>query len=413
MPVDDTLSRAMNMKHAVLMVLLIALCPGCQSPQAQRAGPWLTKPTNAVRFATFNAALSRDTPDGLALAIARGNDDKLRSIAEIIQRVRPDVLLINEFDFDPTGETARAFQRSYLAVSQAGAMTLEYPHVYAPRVNTGEPTGLDLNNDGKTQGPADAHGWGNYPGHYGMLVLSRYPLDLSNARALRLIKWADLPDHVMPADHYSDEAHRTLRLSSKTHADVPVQLPGNKTVHLLISHPTPPVFDGPEDRNGRRNHDEITLWGRYLDGVALTDDAGVTAALEADAAVVVLGDLNADPHDGDSFGEALPRLLAHPRLAGDVKPSSEGARQASTTQGQINAQHDGPAELDTADFPDAPPRGPGNLRVDYVLPPAARTGWRVLDAGVFWPAEGQPGAEAARVSDHRLVWVDLAPPGAQ
>ncbi len=403
MPVDDTLSRAMNMKHAVLMVLLIALCPGCQSPQAQRAGPWLTKPTNAVRFATFNAALSRDTPDGLALAIARGNDDKLRSIAEIIQRVRPDVLLINEFDFDPTGETARAFQRSYLAVSQAGAMTLEYPHVYAPRVNTGEPTGLDLNNDGKTQGPADAHGWGNYPGHYGMLVLSRYPLDLSNARALRLIKWADLPDHVMPADHYSDEAHRTLRLSSKTHADVPVQLPGNKTVHLLISHPTPPVFDGPEDRNGRRNHDEIALWTHYLDGSdTLRDDAG-QPLLGVAAPFVLMGDFNADPFDGDSYQHAISALLAHPRIQPSPTPSSRGAVEAAEQQAGINRTHQGDPAFDTADFPESR-NAPGNLRVDYVLPSDDFT---IVGNGVFWPESTDPLARLIDASDHRLVWVDV------
>jgi len=34
---------------------------------------------------------------------------------------------------------------------------------------------------------------------------------------------------------------------------------GGQVIHILASHPTPPVFDGVEDRNGRRNHDEIRL----------------------------------------------------------------------------------------------------------------------------------------------------------
>ena len=90
-----------------------------------------------------------------------------------------------------------------------------------------------------------------------------------------------------------------LRLSSKTHADVGVAVPtvdgGFREVRVLISHPTPPVFDGPEDRNGRRNRDEIRFWSIHLDR---PEAAGVPA--------VLLGDLNADPFDGDAFvGDAF------------------------------------------------------------------------------------------------------------
>ena len=42
---------------------------------------------------------------------------------------------------------------------------------------------------------------------------------------------------------------------SQAVAIVTIQIDG-KTVHFLTSHPTPPVFDGPEDRNGTRNGDE-------------------------------------------------------------------------------------------------------------------------------------------------------------
>ena len=45
---------------------------------------------------------------------------------------------------------------------------------------------------------------------------------------------------------------------------------------LLVAHPTPPVFDGPEDRNGRRNFDEIPLLGDYVTGRSgyIYDDDG-------------------------------------------------------------------------------------------------------------------------------------------
>ncbi|MCP1168405.1 hypothetical protein NHG85_07675, partial [Limimaricola sp. ASW11-118] len=54
---------------------------------------------------------------------------------------------------------------------------------------------------------------------------------------------------------------------------------------------------------------------------------------------------------------------------------------------------------------DAPPEGPGNLRVDYVLP--SRAGLTVTGAGVVWPEGGDLAEAAARASAHRLVWVDL------
>ena len=94
-----------------------------------------------------------------------------------------------------------------------------------------------------------------------------------------------------------------FRLSSKSHWDVPVEV-GGRTVHVLASHPTPPTFDGAEDRNGRRNHDEIRFWADYVRPGAgsgyIYDDAGGTGGLKPGSSFVILGDQNADPLDGDS-----------------------------------------------------------------------------------------------------------------
>ncbi|MDQ3106173.1 MAG: GAF domain-containing protein, partial [Actinomycetota bacterium] len=59
-----------------------------------------------------------------------------------------------------------------------------------------------------------------------------------------------------PGRRYSQAERDVLRLSSKSHWDVTLNI-GGTLVHALVSHPTPPVFDGTEDRNGKRNHDEI------------------------------------------------------------------------------------------------------------------------------------------------------------
>jgi len=54
-----------------------------------------------VRFATFNASLNRFNAGDLANELSTPGSPQPDTVAEIIQRVRPDVLLINEFDFDP------------------------------------------------------------------------------------------------------------------------------------------------------------------------------------------------------------------------------------------------------------------------------------------------------------------------
>jgi hypothetical protein len=180
---------------------------------------------------------------------------------------------------------------------------------------------------------------------------------------------------------------------------VPVELPGGGRLHLLAANPTPPLFDGAERFNARRNHDEIRLWSAYLSGVAIEDDAGRVAG-PPEASLVVLGNLNADPHDGAGLREGIAALLAHPRLQ-DPRPASVGSAAAAT------ADQRGDPSLDTADWREDD--GPGNLRVDYVLPSAEL---EVTGAGVFWPAPGEPLAKAAAsASDHRLVWVDIRLPG--
>lgn len=404
------------------LIGLVFFGAGCATAPVQPREPRMSE--GVLRIAVFNTALSREEPGALAEAagvkgaFVPGSewslDPKIAAIAEVIARVDPTVLVLLEVDRDAAERLAENLGR-HLPAGEWDIDAASYPQCWAPEVNTGEPSGVDLNRDGDVGGPGDAYGWGNFPGHYGFVVLVRQDasIDVENVRTFRKLRWVDFPGHVMPVDWYGDAAEH-VRLSSKTHADVPIEI-GCSRLHLLISHPTPPVFDGPEDRNGRRNHDEVEFWVKYLNGVPFTDDAGVKAALPAGAAAVVLGDLNADPHDGDSFGHAIHRLIAHPRLNGAelTTPASEGAIAAAEAQGGINADHAGPAAFDTADFPDAPPRGPGNLRVDYVLPPAVEpgaVGWHLRDAGVFWPKPGEPGAEAAEASDHRLVWVDLGVP---
>ena len=369
-----------------------------------------------VRFATFNASLNRNAEGQLIADLSSPGNAQAATVAEIIQRARPDVLLINEFDFDAGGVAARLFQDNYLSVPQDGARPIHFFHRFVAPSNTGIPSGFDLNNDGNIGGPDDAFGFGFFPGQFGMAVYSRYPIATDDIRTFQHFLWRDMPGALLPddpstpapADWYSPEELEVFRLSSKSHWDVPVRI-GNAVVHLLASHPTPPVFDGPEDRNGRRNHDEIRFWADYLDPSTsgyIYDDDGVSGGLDPGSSFVIAGDLNSDPFDGDSIPGSAQLVLDHPRVNTSMTPSSAGAVEQAELQGGANDSHIGNPAFDTADFSDS---APGNLRADYVLP---STDLQMTAANVFWPRSTHPlfplvGTFPFPSSDHRLVMVDV------
>lgn len=402
---------------ALLSAGLLALLTlaGCRagSSLATAPSPDPVTPAMPLRFATFNTSLYDEEHGGLIARLDTGDEDA-RKIAAILQHQRPDVVLLNEFDYDAAGRAADLFQRRYLEVGQFGEAPIHYPYRYLAEVNTGVPSGLDLDGDGKVGGVGRYHGndtwgYGLHPGQYGMLVLSKFPIDTAAARSFRLLRWSTMPGALQPVmpdtgrPFYAPEVWSQLRLSSKSHWDLPIDTPLGR-IHLLAAHPTPPVFDGPERRNAARNHDEIRLWAEYVspgDKPWLCDDAGRCGGLAPDARFVIVGDYNADPADGASLPGAIHQLLEHPRVLRMATPRSEGA-VASAGVHEVNTRHKSSAAHDTAQFG----ARNGNFRVDYVLP---SVGLPLQASGVFWPAPGEPGTEWLDATDHRMVWVDLAP----
>ncbi|MDO5612026.1 MAG: endonuclease/exonuclease/phosphatase family protein [Paracoccus sp. (in: a-proteobacteria)] len=370
-----------------------------------------------VRFATYNASLNRASEGELRRDMESGSHAQIAAVSEVIQRIAPDILLINEFDYDPGVETL--FAQNYLArpqnVSGMGPTAgISYDYSFVAPSNTGIATGFDLDKDGSIGGGNDAFGFGLFPGQYGMAVSSRHEILTDRIRTFQTFRWADMPGARLPVNpdgspFYTAEEQDILRLSSKSHWDVPIRI-GDSVVHFLVSHPTPPSFDGPEDRNGLRNADEIRFWADYISGADyIYDDAGVRGGLASGALFVIAGDQNADPHDGDSVDSAINQLLFHPLIDAAMPPRSEGGAEAAALQGGANLTHSGDPAEDTADFADT---APGNLRVDYVLP---SHGLAVQEAGVFWPPRADPlsvltGEYPFPTSDHRPVWIDVAMP---
>ena len=383
-----------------------------------------------LRVATYNIEDVR-TSD-----VRDPEQPRLKAAAALIQRVRPDILLVNEITYDQpgapdvgAGEVAglngQRFADHFLAIAQApGLEPIRYRAFSAP-TNTGLASSLDLDRSGEavtaypsppppgSDGSAgrqtdagrayggDSWGFGTFPGQYGMTLLVREGLEVveDSVRTFRLLPWRAMPDALLPVvpgndpetgePWYAGEAGAQFRLSSKSHWDVPVRLPNGAILHVLASHPTPPAFDGEEGRNRRRNHDEIRFWADYLDGAAyIRDDSSRAVGLSEDAPFVIVGDLNADPDEGASLGDPIGTFLFdHPRVNGRFVPTADSAGQAAYP----NLDPD-----DTAQW---------GLRVDYVLP---STDVRVLDGQVERPLPGD--TAGVEPSDHFLVWLDLAVP---
>ena len=304
--------------------------------------------------------------------MGRGADPQVEAVLAVLAALDADILLMTGIDYDMGSAAAGAL------AARAG-----YGHAMALRPNSGVATGLDLDGNGRLGEARDAMGYGRFAGQAGMAVLSRFALLPDQARDFSGLLWADLPGAMLP-DDMTPEVRAVQRLSTAGHWEVPVQLPGG-VLRLLAWYATPPVFDGPEDRNGRRNHDEAAFWLRLIEGALPTPPPAGN--------FVLLGQSNLDPSDGEGLPGAMVGLLTHPGLH-DTAPRS--------ASGRAEPGHKGDPALDTAlyDF--------GGLRVEVVLPSAGLT---VVASGVLWPPDNDPLAPVlAAASRHRPVWVDLVMP---
>jgi endonuclease/exonuclease/phosphatase family metal-dependent hydrolase len=358
-----------------------------------------------VTFATYNVVDLRTEQ------VQSPGDEQVAAAARVIQEIRPDVLVLNELtnnrqasrvkDVPSSPSNARAFVENYLSVPQRSDLQgIEYPQTVMPTTNTGVASGFDLDNNGTVdQTPGDrtygndAYGFGEFPGKYGLAILSRFPIRRDAIRSFRKFLWKDMSDNLLPCDpstenYLSDAEAEEFRLSSKTHIDVPIEI-GDEVVHALAAHPTPPVFDGEGNFNGKRNHDEIRLLADYAAGADyIYDDSGRQGGLDDDS-YVLMGDMNAAPGDAESLNAATEYFVENDGFVATPFPTSPGGA----------AKNEPRSRYWTAEF---------GLQVDYVLPSPDLGRDR---SSVVWPsaATTERGLlDAVRTaSDHRLVWADV------
>lgn len=319
-----------------------------------------------LRVAFYHTELYRDGPGLLLRDIQRGKDAQVKAVTEVIAAAAPDVIAVASFDWDQDGLALTALQS---ALATAGH---PMPHRFAAQPNRGMRTGLDLNGNGQTHDAEDAQGFAAFTGQHGLAVLSRWPVVPEQVRDDTALLWRDLPGASLPYPGQPEGLSEIRRLSTTAHWVVPIETPQGETLWLGTYYATSPVFDGPEDRNGRRNRDETAYWLRLLDG-ALPP--------KAPSGLVIAGHANLDRARGEGDGATMAALLDHPQIQ---DPAAHRERPT------VDWRRD---DLE-------------NMRVSYVLPD---TTWRILDAGIVAPDAGLVPADVVETaSRHRLIWVDLA-----
>lgn len=301
--------------------------------------------------------MSRPGPGLLLRDLQKGGEAQSEAALGVLLALRADVLVLTDFDYDAEGAALTAL------AARLAAGGLVYPYHLQLAPNAGRRTGRDLDGDGQMGAPRDAMGYGRFPGDGGMALLSRVPIERSGVQDFTPFLWADVPGALLPVT-LGPEGRAVQRLSSVGHWQVPLRWGAGGRLHLLIWHGTPPVFDGPEDFNGRRNHDEAAFWLRYLESAL--------PVAPPDGPVVVIGQANLDPERGDGRREAVQALLTHKRLQ---DPAPRGL------WGLASADYGGKT---------------GALRTEILLP----------DRALNVTAAGQ-GLYDPAASRHAPVWVEI------
>jgi len=286
------------------------------------------------------------------------------AIVQTITAYTPDILILQGIDYDHQNVAARAFSQ---LLNQNGH---PLPYVLMPPTNTGVPTGLDMDGDRKFGTPRDAQGYGRFFGHGSVAILSKFPIQIEQVQSFHDVLWSavTLPENLtelIPTDSLDVQ-----RLASTVMAAVPVQV-ADRTLWVLTHHATPPVFDGPEDRNGHRNAAENLFWLGALSG---------QHAAQIGSNFIIAGQLNADPQLGQGRKADLIRLITDSRLQNPF------ADWPATDRHTVTYQTAGP------------------LRVSELLPSA---NLRVTGLGM---SDDPPISDKIKHTRHRLLWIDVEIP---
>lgn len=404
------------------MILVLAVVSACgpaspetsvDAPTVTPDGPPAPEFTGRLRVAHYNV-MEMSTDKLLASASSQAG-----AFTQIIALEHPDIVELEEIEFDITG---------YPTTGTPGAPRTTMPGTFvldrgddhpaaqnarriADRVAAIDPavtfadafqtTGNSgFRWTGSTNGNDSFYlrGWGEYPGRFNTVVLSKYPIVADQVRVIHDYPWKQLPGNLIA--QLQTDLNTTVPdgfpLFEKSLNIIPVDLGAGGILYLVCHHPTsPPAIFDPIDPY--RNRDELVALDLFVKGQLPGVDP-----LPAGARFLVIGDLNGDPFDGSNMAPGITNLLASSALVPRFPegPGTRGTHPERKTWLSGCGKNDGTTVAD--------PTTKSQLQLDYMLP--STTIGAAVDMGMFWPdfRTDRAGFDlSCHGSDHHLIYGDF------
>jgi hypothetical protein len=337
-------------------------------------------------------------------------DEQASAAAEVIARFKPDIISINELQFDiqglptasmpgaPSGTTYGNFNgngddNTKRLADRIAAIDPEA--TYSNTLLTIGNSGFYWEGDDLGLDWYILRGWGEWRGRHNTGILSRYPILYDQVRVITDVAWDSLPENniALMKSETGIDVPPGFPVFEKSLNVVPVQV-GEQVIYVVLLHPVAPAFD---PINVYRNSDELRALAMFLDGTL----PGVEPLPEG-AKFFVVGDLNADPDEGDSLPGAIQRIIEHPLLAVSY-PAGAGTKGQN---GEYNSYLSGCGHDDGTMVGD--PADRWQMQLDYVLPSA--TIGLAKSSILFWPdhvSERDDFDLSCRASDHKFLMVEV------
>ncbi len=266
---------------------------------------------------------------------------------EILKKLNPDILSINEIQFDKVAVPNKNFNSEGENFNKLLKISgLDFLDKTFNEANTGKNSRTDdignyvlkPNQDQRSK-LADKVNFGMFPGQYSTAGAFKYKI--LKKVVITDLKWKDFnPD--VDLTKYKDMSGEPLpedmELFDKNFSDITLDIQG-KDVHIILLHTVPAYgFGNPHSPNIKRNHDQLEFLKWYLTRKSKFKYQGEIKPLKENSTFIAMGDWNVDPKSKNLGAKVINELASTFKLwQGDYVPTYIGQ---SFSPGEFKAQLD-------------------------------------------------------------------------
>ncbi len=243
------------------------------------------------------------------------NLEQLRSAAKTLRELDPDILSINEMQYDRPGVPTTQFRTEGKNIKQFAKLSgLSLPYYSFDPANTGENAKKLENNYYPPMGfpnwieYADLVNFGMFPGQYSSGALSKYKV--RDKVVISKLTWKQFNPQIdlsQFADAKGNPLPEDIELFDKNFSDITLKIQG-KDVHLVLLHTVPAFgFGNKNTPNFLRNRDQLAFLKWYLTGQPERPDLDIKP-LNKETRFIAMGDWNID-YKKEQGGEIIKSLM--------------------------------------------------------------------------------------------------------